>query len=80
MGAGVAVGPDRILTAHYLVLGASHVEVSGIDGRTQPTAGIALDHDSGLALLTVERPDLEPIPISSARPRPWTRTKNNPSG
>jgi serine protease DegS len=70
MGAGVAVSPDHILTAHYLVLGASHVQVSGIDGRTQSTAGIALDHDSGLALLTVERPDLEPMAISSTRPRP----------
>ena len=33
MGAGVAVGADRVLTAHYLVLGASDVEVTGVDGK-----------------------------------------------
>ncbi len=70
MGAGVAVSPDRILTAHYLVLGASKVQVSGIDGRTNPTTGIALDHDTGLALLTMERRDFQPAQFSDMRARP----------
>jgi S1-C subfamily serine protease len=54
MGAGVAVSAEHLLTAHYLVLGASTAEVVGLDGRTRPVAQIALDHDSGLALLAVE--------------------------
>jgi hypothetical protein len=33
MGAGVAVAADRVLTAHYLVLGAARVEVTGLDGK-----------------------------------------------
>ena len=33
LGAGVAVAGDRILTAHYLVMGARRVEVTGFDGR-----------------------------------------------
>ena len=70
MGAGVAVSPDRVLTAHYLVLGASRVEVTALDGRVNPTAGIAVDHESGLALLTVERSDLEPAKISTAKAQP----------
>jgi S1-C subfamily serine protease len=68
MGAGVAVGPDRVLTAHYLVLGASQVEVTALDGRTNPAAGVAIDHESGLALLTVERSDLDPTRLSAAVP------------
>ena len=49
-----------VLTAHYLVLGASRVEVVGLDGRPRPVARISLDHDSGLALLTVEGAGFEP--------------------
>jgi S1-C subfamily serine protease len=64
MGAGVAVTPEHLLTAHYLVLGASGVEVVGPDGRPRPAARVALDHDSGLALLTVEGAGFEPARLS----------------
>jgi len=70
MGAGIAVGPDRVLTAHYLVLGASQVEVTALDGRANPTSRIALDHESGLALLTVERAELHPAVLSPVPARP----------
>jgi serine protease Do len=59
-GAGVAVAPDRVLTAHYLVVGASSVEVTGLDARPRRVSRVSLDHDSGLALLTVEGADFEP--------------------
>ena len=36
MGAGVAVTPEHVLTAHYLVLGASTAEVAGLDGPRTP--------------------------------------------
>ena len=70
LGAGVAVGPDHVLTTHYLVLGASRVEVSAVDGRTSATVAIALDHETGLALLTLEQGDLEPAAISESEARP----------
>jgi serine protease Do len=58
LGTGVAVAADRILTAHYLVMGASRVEVTGFDGRERVVRRIAVDHTTGLALVTVEGPIL----------------------
>ncbi len=70
MGTGVAVSADHVLTAHYLVLGASRVELVGLDGRTRDVRRIALDHDSGLALLTSGRSDLEPARLAEGELRP----------
>ena len=58
MGAGVAVAPDRILTAHYLVLGASNIEVLAMDGRARPVRASHVDHETGLALLEMGGPPL----------------------
>jgi S1-C subfamily serine protease len=60
MGAGVAVTPEHVLTAHYLVLGASTAEVVGLDGRERRVERTSIDHESGLALLTVEGARFEP--------------------
>jgi S1-C subfamily serine protease len=65
MGAGVAISPDQLLTAHYLVLGAAHAEVVGLDGRARTVERVSLDHDSGLALLTVPGAGLEPARLST---------------
>jgi S1-C subfamily serine protease len=59
-GAGVVVTPGHVLTAHYLVLGASHVEVVGLDGKARHAERLSLDHESGLALLGLEGPELQP--------------------
>jgi S1-C subfamily serine protease len=67
MGAGVAIGPGQVLTAHYLVLGASRLEITGIDGRTRPGAVVGLDHESGLALASVETDDLQPARTGDER-------------
>jgi serine protease Do/serine protease DegQ len=64
MGAGVCVSGEHVLTAHYLVLGASRVELTGLDGRTRDVARVTLDHESGLALLTGARHDLEPARLA----------------
>jgi S1-C subfamily serine protease len=64
MGAGVAVTPDHLLTAHYLVLGADATETVGLDGRSRPVSRVSLDHDSGLALLTVEGAGFEPARLA----------------
>jgi serine protease Do len=71
MGAGVAVGPRQVLTAHYLVLGASQAVVVAGDGRIREARQVSLDHEAGLALLTVDGPDLRPAPLGrSAHMRP----------
>jgi len=64
MGAGIAVSPGSVLTAHYLVIGAAQVEVTTLDGRPNPTTSVTLDHESGLALLTVERDELHPATLA----------------
>lgn len=68
MGAGVAVSSEHVLTAHYIVLGASRVELVGIDGRVREAGQLTLDHESGLALLTSRRADLLPARLAGAAP------------
>jgi S1-C subfamily serine protease len=68
MGAGVAVSPRQVLTAHYLVLGASVTEVTGLDGRPRKVEHISLDHESGLALLALDHEDLPPAKLGRSEP------------
>jgi len=63
MGAGIAVAHDRVLTAHYLVLGASKVEVASADGKARVVRRVSLDHETGLGLLFLEGPDLRPAAL-----------------
>jgi S1-C subfamily serine protease len=64
LGAAVAVAPDRLLTAHYLVLGASRHEVTALDGRPRTVRRVVVDHDSGLALLHVDGAPFVPVATS----------------
>ncbi len=59
MGTGVAIGPHRILTAHYTLIGASEVDVVDGAGEHRTLRKLLLDHTSGLAVLTVDGPELE---------------------
>jgi S1-C subfamily serine protease len=70
LGAGVAVAGDRILTAHYLVMGAREVEVTGFDGRPRTVRRTVVDHTTGLALVTLEGPELRAVRIEETEPRP----------
>ncbi len=70
MGGGVAITPGTILTAHYLVMGASALDVVGFDGKPRGVERVALDHESGLALLTLTRADLEPTRLADEEMRP----------
>jgi len=63
IGVGVAVGADRVLTAHYLVLGAAHVQCTGVDGRPRNVDRVTLDHETGLALLALGGPVLRPATL-----------------
>ena len=65
MGVGVAVTPQSVLTAHYLVLGASAIHVGGFDGRERPVRGATIDHETGFALLKVDGPELRPSPLAA---------------
>jgi serine protease DegS len=58
MGTAVAVAPLELLTAHYLVIGAASVEVLAIDGRARSVRATRVDHETGLALLELEGPEL----------------------
>src|SRR5688572_16186491 len=69
LGTGVAVAPDRVLTAHYLVLGAGSVEVAGFDGRPRAVRRKLIDHESGLGVLELDGPPLRPARTSDD-PRP----------
>jgi S1-C subfamily serine protease len=66
LGTGVAVAPDRILTAHYLVMGAARVEVTGFDGRERTVRRTAIDHTTGLALVTLDGPALRTARLEEA--------------
>jgi S1-C subfamily serine protease len=60
MGAAVAVDGHHVLTAHYLVMGASRIQLAGADGRPRDVLRFRVDHETGLALLTVDGPPLRP--------------------
>jgi serine protease DegS len=68
MGAACAVEEQRLLTAHYLVLGADSVEVEALDGRSRQVSRIGLDHETGLAVLDLEGPPLPPLPLQRGLP------------
>jgi S1-C subfamily serine protease len=71
IGAGVAVAANRVLTAHYLVLGATDVQLTGVDGKPRSVTRVSIDHETGLALLALEGPTLRPATVGSgedARP------------
>src|SRR5258707_722998 len=71
LGGGVAVAGDRILTAHYLVMGARRIEVTGFDGRERTVRRTAVDHTTGLALVTLDGPLLRAARIEEDHePRP----------
>jgi S1-C subfamily serine protease len=65
VGAGVAVAPDRVLTAHYVVMGASQIAVTGFDGRPRQVRSTRLSHETGLAQLELDGPELLPVRLAA---------------
>jgi S1-C subfamily serine protease len=65
MGAAIAVAPERLLTVSYVVLGSTETEAVGIDGKPRSVGRVSIDHDSGLALLTVEGAGFEPARLAA---------------
>jgi S1-C subfamily serine protease len=67
MGSGVVVDDaGLILTVYYVVMGASNVQVSFLKGRRQRGEVVALDFETGLALVRVKRPGPRPAVLASA--------------
>jgi S1-C subfamily serine protease len=64
MGVGVAVAPRAVLTAHYLVMGATSVHVGAFDGRERAVREASVDHETGFALLHLDGPELRPSPLA----------------
>src|SRR5258707_14489561 len=60
LGTGVAVAGDRILTTHYLVMGARRVEVTGFDCRERKVRRTTVYHTTGLAPVSVVYPSHRP--------------------
>jgi S1-C subfamily serine protease len=54
-----------VLTAHYLVMGASQIEVVDSEGRGHTVKKVHADHETGLALLTLEGPALSALPLGT---------------
>lgn len=70
MGSGVATAPDVVVTAHYLVLGASKIQLQGADGQKRTVRHVAVDHDSGLAVLSLEGAPLRAAAFADGGARP----------
>jgi serine protease Do len=70
MGSGVAAAPDVVITAHYLVLGATRIQLVGADGHRRTVKHRAVDHDSGLAALSLEGAPLRPATVAEERAQP----------
>jgi S1-C subfamily serine protease len=70
MGSGVAAAPDVVITAHYLVLGATRIQLVGADGHKRTVKHRAVDHDSGLAALSLEGAPLRPATVAEEGARP----------
>jgi S1-C subfamily serine protease len=66
MGSGVVVDEaGLILTVNYVVMGAQTVQVSFLKGRRQKAEVVALDFETGLALVRVKRQGLRPAALAS---------------
>src|SRR5438270_8827524 len=66
MGSGVVVDDaGLILTVNYAVMGAQTVQVSFLKGRRAKAEVVALDYETGLALVRVKRAGLRPAALAT---------------
>ena len=61
----MAIERHRVLTAHYLVLGAERIEVAQSGERTLSARKVHVDHETGLALLTLDGAGLPPATLGT---------------
>ena len=66
MGSGVVIDESGlILTVNYVVMGAATVQVSFMKGRRQRAEVLALDFETGLALVRLKRQGLRPAEFAT---------------
>lgn len=67
-GSGVVIDDQGlVLTIGYLILEASHAEITLADGKSLPVQIIAYDHNSGFGLLRANRPlDVKPMKLGDS--------------
>ena len=67
-GSGVVIDDQGlILTIGYLILEASHADITLADGKSLPVQIIAYDHNSGFGLLRANRPlDVKPMKLGDS--------------
>ena len=68
MGSGVVVEGGLILTVNYVVMGASLIEVAPLKGRRTRAEVVAMDYETGLAVLRPKRQGLRAAPLGAAAP------------
>lgn len=69
-GGGVVVAPGRVMTARHVIDGAQKLLVASRSQRfIRPATLLATDDEPGsdMALLSVEAPELEPLPLAAAQ-------------
>jgi S1-C subfamily serine protease len=65
VGSGVVVDESGlILTVNYVVMGASTMQVSFLKGRRAKAELVAIDYETGLALVRVKRQGLKPAALA----------------
>ena len=68
MGSGCLIDPNGyILTVNYVVLGAKSIQVTLQDGRRVRGRIAAQDFDTGLALVKIDVPKLQALPVASSQ-------------
>jgi len=68
MGSGVVVEGGLILTVNYVVMGASVVEVAPLKGRRTRAEVVAMDYETGLAVIRPKRQGLPAVALGATAP------------
>lgn len=67
LGSGVIVSREgHILTNHHVIAGMDKIEVQLTDGRVEPAQLIGTDEPTDIAVLKINAPHLEPLPLGDS--------------
>lgn len=67
LGSGVIVSREgHILTNHHVIQGMDKIMVQLTDGRAEPATLIGSDEQTDIAVLKIDAPNLEPLPLGDS--------------